>query len=141
MESEPARADLTLADALRAASANNPALRAVPFELQALEGRRQQAAVRPNPELGLELENFAGSGALSGTEALESTLALSQLIELGGKRDARRALADSEYEILLAEQSVQRLDVQSEVARRFLAVVAGQERLALARRTAELATD
>src|SRR5262245_54365070 len=92
---EPAsnQAGLTLADALRAASTNNPALRGAPFELQALEGRRQQAAVRPNPELELEFENFAGSGALSGTDALESTLALSQLIELGGKRDARTALA------------------------------------------------
>ncbi|MGH8249168.1 MAG: TolC family protein [Steroidobacteraceae bacterium] len=141
MEPESARAELTLADALRAASANNLALRSVPFEQQALEGRRQQAAVRPNPELGLEFENFAGSGDLSGRDALEATLALSQLIELGGKRDARRALADREYEILLTEQSVQRLDSQAEVARRFLAVVLDQERLALARRTAELAAD
>ena len=87
-EPTTARVELTLADALRAAAASNPALRGAPFELQALEGRRQQAAVRPNPELELEFENFAGSGDMSGTEALESTLALSQLIELGGKRDA-----------------------------------------------------
>ncbi len=135
------QAELTLADALRAASANNPALRGAPFELQALEGRREQAAARPNPELELEFENFAGSGALSGTDALESTLALSQLIELGGRRDARIALATSEYDLARAEQDVRRLDVQAEVARRFLDVVADQDRLALARRTAQLATE
>ncbi len=140
-EPAAAQAELTLADALRAASANNPALRSVPFELQALEGRRQQAAVRPNPELGLELENLAGSGDLSGTDALESTLALSQLIELGGKRDARVALAAGEYDLLQADLAIRRLEVQAEVARRFLAVVSDQHRLTLARRTAGLATD
>jgi len=116
-------------------------LRGAPFELQALEGRREQASARPNPELELELENFAGSGDMSGTDALESTLALSQLIELGGRRDARIALATSEYDLLRAEQDVHRLDLQAEVARRFLDVVADQERLALARRTAQLATE
>ena len=140
-EAAPAQAELTLADALRAASTNNPALRGAPFELQALEGRRQQATARPNPELDLEFENFAGSGEMSGTDALESTLALSQLIELGGKRDARIALATSEYDLLRAEQDVRRLDLQAEVARRFLDVVADQERLALARRAAELAIE
>lgn len=138
---DTAPAGLTLADALQAASANNPALRGAPFELQALEGRRRQAAARPNPELELELENFAGSGSFSATDALETTLALSQLIEFGGKRDARVSLASSEYDLLRAEQDVRRLDLQAEVARRFLAVVSNQERLALARRTAELATD
>lgn len=141
VEPPPVQAELTLADALRAASANNPALRSAPFELQALEGRREQAAARPNPELGLEFENFAGSGEFSGTDALESTLALSQLIELGDKRGARIALAASEYDLFRTEQDVRRLDVQAEVARRFLDVVADQERLALARRTAQLATE
>ena len=140
-EATPSNSELTLADALRAASTNNPVLRGAPFELQALEGRRKQAAARPNPELEFEFENFAGSGDLSGTDALESTLALSQLIELGGKRGARIAMATSEYDLLRAEQDVRRLDLQAEVARRFLDVVSDQERLALARRTAELATE
>ena len=83
--------DVTLADALRAAAEHNPALRASAFDVLALEGRRQQARARPNPELTLELENFAGSGEVSGTDALESTLALSQLIELGDKRSSRVA--------------------------------------------------
>ena len=66
--------DLTLADALRAAADHNPALRASAFDLRAIEGRRQQAGTRSNPELSLELENFGGSGEVSGTDALESTL-------------------------------------------------------------------
>ncbi|HEU4692505.1 MAG TPA: TolC family protein [Vicinamibacterales bacterium] len=135
------QADLTLADALRAANAHNPALRGAPVELRALEGRRQQAAARPNPELELEFENFGGGGDFAGTDALETTLALSQLIELGGKRDARIAFASREYDLLRADQEVRRLDVQAEVARRFLDVVAQQERVALAHDTAELASE
>ena len=72
--------ELTLADAIRLAYEHNPALRGETFDLLALDGRSQQAGARPNPELGLEFENFAGSGVLSGTEALETTLALSQLV-------------------------------------------------------------
>lgn len=140
-ESVLAQSDLTLADALRAAATNNPALRAAPFELRALEGRRQQAAVRPNPELEVEFENFAGGGDFSGTDSLETTLALSQLIELGGKRDARIGFANSEYELLRTEQEVRSLDLQAEVARRYLDVLAQQDRLDLARRTADLATE
>jgi len=136
-----AQGDLTLADALRAANSNNSALRGAPVQLRALEGRRQQAAARPNPELELEFENFAGGGDFSGTNALESTLALSQLIELGGKRDARIAFASSEYDLLRADQEARRLDVQAEVARRFLDVVAQQERVALAHRTTKLASE
>jgi cobalt-zinc-cadmium efflux system outer membrane protein len=69
----------TLADALRLAYESNPALRGEPFDLQAMEGRRQQARARPNPELGLEFENFAGSGPFAGSDELETGLAQSEL--------------------------------------------------------------
>ena len=133
--------DLTLADALRAAADHNPALRASAFDLRAIEGRRQQAGTRSNPELSLELENFGGSGEVSGTDALESTLALSQLIELGGKRRLRIAATDSELDVARIEQAIQRLDIQAEVARRFIRVVADQEQLSVARRSSELTRD
>ena len=81
--------DLTLRNAIAAALLSNPALRAAAWEPRLAEANRLQAGLSPNPEIGLELENFAGTGALGGTGALETTLVLSQLIELGGKK-ARR---------------------------------------------------
>ena len=48
-----------------------------------------QAGLRPNPELGLDIENPTGSGSYKSADQMENTLTLSQLIELGGKRPAR----------------------------------------------------
>lgn len=130
--------ELTLADALQATAQHNPQLRAFDFDLLAGEGRRVQAGLRRNPELGLEFENFAGSGDVSGSEALETTLTLSQLIELGGKRTRRIALAESETEVVRADHAIRRLDVLAEVTRRFVRLVADQEQLALQRRSTDL---
>jgi cobalt-zinc-cadmium efflux system outer membrane protein len=132
---------LTLADALRAAAEHNPELRGQVFDLRALEGRKQQAGARPNPELALEMENLAGSGQYAGTDALETTLALSQVIELGGKRSARVAIVESQLDATQAEHAIRRLDVQAEVTRRFIRLVADQEQFALARRTTSTAQD
>jgi cobalt-zinc-cadmium efflux system outer membrane protein len=137
----PLPAQLTLADALRAAAEHNPDLRGQAFDLSAFEGRKQQAGARPNPELALEMENLAGSGQYAGTDALESTLALSQVIELGGKRSARVAIAESQLEATQVEHAIRRLDLQAEVARRFIRLVADQEQLSLARRTTSTAQD
>jgi cobalt-zinc-cadmium efflux system outer membrane protein len=133
--------ELTLADALRLANEYNPALRGERFDLLAFDGRKQQARARRNPELGLEFENFAGSGDLSGSEALETTLALSQLVQLGGKQDARVNLVESELEVVQSEYAIRRLDLHAEVARRFIRLVADQEHLSVARRSTQLTQD
>jgi cobalt-zinc-cadmium efflux system outer membrane protein len=133
--------ELTLADALRLAYERNPALRGEAFDLLAFDGRKQQAIARPNPELNLEFENFADSGVVSGTDALETTLALSQLVRLGGERDARAGIVESELEIVRSEYAIRRLDLQAEVARRFIRLVADQEQLSVARRTTQLTQD
>ena len=89
----PLPAELTLPQALQLALAHNPELAAVAAEIRIKDGDRRQAGLRPNPELSLELENFAGQGELRGADGAEATLQLSQLLELGGKRDRRRQLA------------------------------------------------
>jgi cobalt-zinc-cadmium efflux system outer membrane protein len=74
----------------------------------------------PNPELAVELENFAGTGELRGIDALETTLSLSQVIELGDKRSRRVEVAHAaERDIVAAERDVRQLDVIAEVAGAF----------------------
>ena len=136
----PAQADvLTLRDALAAAQKQYPDLQAFPFRVQAAEAVRGQAALRPAPELSLGFENFAGSGAYRGIDGAEATLSLSQAFELGGKRDARIAVADARIAGLDAERNVAQLDVMAEVTRRFIDVVELQELLQLAVRGTQLA--
>lgn len=136
--------ELTLARAIDAALRSNPDLLASEYELSVAQARIVQAGVRVNPELSVELENFAGSGAAQGIDSLETTLSLSQVVELGGKREVRRAAAEADLDFVDIEQRARELDVLSEVTRRFINVVAAQERArfeaqatALAQRTLE----
>ncbi|MBW2281539.1 MAG: TolC family protein [Deltaproteobacteria bacterium] len=133
--------ELTLAGAIAAALAANPDLRAGEFELRAGAGRVEQAGLRPNPELALEAENFAGTGDAAATHALESTLILSQVIELGGKRERRVQVASAGYETLTVERQIRQLDVLAEVMRRYMDVVVAQERLSLGHTSLDLAND
>lgn len=134
---EPSGA-LTLPQAIAATLARNPELQLAAYGLRAADARVTQAGLRPNPELGLDLENFAGSGALSGTDALETTLSLSQVIELGGQRARRVDVARRVRDTLDIERTARQLDVLAEVTRRFIRVVADQEQAALARQAADL---
>lgn len=64
--------------------------------LNAAEARVRQARTRPNPELGLEAENAFGSGPFSGYQNAETTLSLTQDLELWGRRSARVSVAQAE---------------------------------------------
>src|SRR5690606_518243 len=112
---------LSLADALALALEHSPELAAYSWELRAAEARRIQAAARPNPELGLDLENV--SGDLPGLSRSELTLSLGQILELGGKRDARIRAARAEQEVRAREWEVLEVAVSAEVTRRFLDAV------------------
>jgi cobalt-zinc-cadmium efflux system outer membrane protein len=89
--------------------------------------------------LTISLENVAGNGAHQDTEAAELTVELSQSIELGGKRRLRREAADLGRQMAANEQLRTLADVQAITRQRYVAVLAAQERMALAREQAKLA--
>lgn len=62
----------------------------------AARSRAQQARALPNPSVGLEAENIYGSRPFSRYEAAETTLSISQPLELWGQRDARIGAAQAE---------------------------------------------
>ena len=106
-----ATAPLTLERAVAAALLGNPELRSFEFQIHAQDARTRQAGLRPATELTLELENALGTGEYRGAESVEATLALSQLIELGGKREARIAAANAGRGVLDVERQARQLDV------------------------------
>ena len=77
---------LTLGQAVARVIAFNPAIKAAFLEIEAKHGEEAQASVKPNPDLLLEIENFAGTKDKRGFEFAEETLSLTQTIELGDKR-------------------------------------------------------
>lgn len=132
------RGALTLGDAIAAALQRNPELRSADFDIRAADARRQQAGQRPRPEVGIEFENFAGSGRVRGTDALETTLTLSQVIELGDKRRRRIDVAGLGRDSAALQREARQLDVLAEVTRRFIDVAVAQQQLELSRAAATL---
>jgi cobalt-zinc-cadmium efflux system outer membrane protein len=131
-------ATLQLGDAVSAALAHNPDLRVFEFDLRAADARGAQAALRPAPVLAAGLEKFGGTGEAGSVRTAEGTLSLSQVIELGGKRDSRIAVAGAARESVKAARQAAQLDLLAEVARRFIAVISLQEQLRIDLRAAEL---
>lgn len=130
---------ITIREALLLAQQQNPNLKAALSGLPGFEGRLQQASLKPAMELAFEMENFLGSGNFSGTSGTEFTLVLSQLIELGDKRERRKKVVDAQKGLLLSEIEQQRLELTSEVLVRFVQVAADQELFELAQREQVLA--
>ena len=123
---------LTLPAALERALQTSPELTAYAEETRARAAEISQAARFINPELAVEVANVAGSGPFSGFAAAETTLQLSQQIELGGKRQLRRGMAEVEHERAVRDLEMARIDVQARIARNFWLLLGAQEHLKLA---------
>ena len=91
----------------------------------AAQAQLRQAGVRPNPTVGLTSENGFGTRDFSGYGNAETTLSITQDLELWGRRSARIDVA--------------RAEAGTAGLRRNLAVVDAAGRLALAYATAEAA--
>lgn len=126
---------LTLPQALQAAVNANPRIAVADRNIGMADGRRQQANALPNPTIGFEVDNFA-PGPSSNVGGAETTLMLSQLIELGGKRDARVSAALGEYDAARWEREAAKLELLSETTIAFVEAVSVQRRIALLDRRA-----
>ncbi len=132
-------AGLSLRDAIERAGNIRPELAGLVFETRLRESEARAAGLRPLPQLELAVEDALGSGTRSGFDSAQTTLSLSQLFELGGKRRGRLAVAEARSARLLTEQSIRQLDVVSEIARAFVETLARQARVAAAEAAVQLA--
>ncbi|MEO5617607.1 MAG: TolC family protein, partial [Candidatus Eisenbacteria bacterium] len=123
------RAEITLIEAIRLTLAANPRLQALGWEIRKAEGRTRQAAVRPNPTMGFDFENFGGTD--SEAPGSEATLSIGQILELGGKRSSRIATARSEQQVVSVDLEAGRLDLMGETASRYLQALATERALEL----------
>jgi len=129
LQLEEPTGDLSLRQALSLALMKNPELAAFSWEVRAKEALTLQAGLLPNPEVVVETENFGGSGAFQRFDASESTIQLSQLIELAGKPSKRRRVAALERDLAGWDYEAKRLDVLTDVTKSFIDVLTAQERL------------
>ncbi|MGI4952814.1 MAG: TolC family protein [Janthinobacterium lividum] len=130
------------AQAVAEALNRSPALRGAGAARAAVRGDALAAPLRPNPDASIVVENFGGMGGRGNYRegrAIETTLGLSQRIELGGKRGARIGLAGRATELAGLDYEAARLDLardvvtalaDAEVAFRTIAVERDRARLA-----------
>ncbi len=126
-------APLTLQDAINRAVEADPSVRAADAGVDAARGGLRQARVRPNPELSTEVENFNGPGDLRGFDGAETTFALSQEVELGGRRRARINLAERDLHGAELDRVLRGLELVRDVQTAYYDALAAEELVAIER--------
>lgn len=132
---------ISLREALALALMQNPELSTFAWEIRAREARVLQAGRPPNPVISAIVEDLGSSSrSATGDDLIQpqTTLQLSQLVELGGKRAARRRVAKLEQQLAAWDYEMARIDVFTRVARTFTEVLASQEAVALSARTMKI---
>ncbi len=135
---------IALREAVALALVRHPGLAAFAWETRALEARVLQAGRPPNPTLDVMIEDL-GAASVPGPARdqpvqPQTTVQLSQLIELGGKRTARQRLAAANLDLAQWDYETARVDVLTLVTRAFTDVLAAQETVSLSDETTRLAT-
>ena len=133
--------ELSLKQAIVLTLEHNPELATYAWAIRSKEIDQIEAGLLPNPEATLGIENFAGSGETSSFKSAETTIALSQLIELGEKRMKRRQLASTDHDLARWDYEVKRVDLLTETAKAFISVLSQQEMLAINNEIYSLAND
>ena len=126
---EKVQRSISLPEALQRALAANPRLTAAERDIGIAGGLRIQAGALPNPDVSFELDNALGSGPYKGVRSAETTLQLSQLVELGGKREARVAAGEAGIGTAVWQRRATRLEVLSETAIAFITIISAQRRI------------
>lgn len=116
-----------------------PAIAAADSGVCALEGEKKQVSTLINPILAIEGENIGVSHPNKNTEPPQTTYTLSQLIEFGGKRSARRALASSMVDVAYWDSQIQRQDLRFALTVAFIEMSIAQEKLKIAQDKQEVA--
>jgi outer membrane protein, heavy metal efflux system len=127
---EPA-GDIALSEALALALTRNPELAAFSREIRAREAAMLQVRLLPNPEVGVTAANL-GNAVLKDFDGPQTTVSLSQLILLGGKRARGIEVAGLDRGLAAWDYETKRMDVLTRVAQAFVEVLRAQEGVALA---------
>ncbi len=114
---------LTLSTAIDLALTANPELSAATNELRAVEGAVIQAGILPNPEISTLVEDTQNKATRT------TTVQISQLIELGGRRAARIVSAERGRDVASADLVAKRQSIRASVVGAFFDVLVAQERI------------
>jgi cobalt-zinc-cadmium efflux system outer membrane protein len=124
-------APLTL-DTAVAAIDQHPRLRAAQRGLEASDGAVLQSKARPNPELSYSQEDTS-------RDKRTTTVQWTQMLEIGGKRDARMRAAARGRDVAEAELDAAKANLVADVRLAFFGLLVAQQREVLAGQTLDIA--
>ena len=101
---------------LAQARANAPRFAEAEAEVAQAQGLARQAATRPNPVLSVDVENLNNVGAPEGLDPRQTTVAVEQTLELGGKRSARAAAGRAGVTAAQARSEMARAEFAAQLA-------------------------
>ena len=123
---------LTLAAAVDRTLRSNPDLAALPARQREQNARIELAGLRPPLAFDAQIENMLGSGGYRDLDGAETSLSLSQVIELGDQRRKRLAAARGTMDALELAKTVAQLDAVAETTRRYIELASEEQQRILA---------
>jgi cobalt-zinc-cadmium efflux system outer membrane protein len=134
-------AAMTLEQALARVFERNPEIVVSELEIKAASARVSQAGRKPNPEFVAETENLSTFGGAALLQYAESTLQVSQRMELGGKRALRVSAAEKEVAVASSQMEVKKVELFAAASQAFVDVMTEQERAANQQELSRLARE
>lgn len=131
----------SLGQVIEKALSQSPSLKAFKSSIDAAKGQQKQAGLWANPEIGIDAENIAGSGAYKGSDSAEITYGISQELRIGGELSASRKIAGKELEIAELDYQSAALDLIMDVTSAYAEAVTAEENVRLATEQKSLASD
>ncbi len=121
----------SFSELMQRAQASAPRLLESAAAVEAAAGRARQAAAWPNPNLSVDVEDFSGTGPYRGTAQAQTTLALSEPLELAGQRSARVHAGRADLTAARARDLQVRADFGFELALAYATAEVAQSRAGL----------
>lgn len=116
----------------------NPHLQSAQFGRNAAEAQLNAASMKPQWSIALDVEDFLGTGSLSGFDGSQSTLRLSRIFQSEQSRSGRIAVASAIGDQADNLFEAERLDALALLAKRFVDVVYQQETLRLSEQSVKV---
>ncbi|MBU7590293.1 MAG: TolC family protein [Sphingopyxis terrae] len=124
--------DLSLSDALSRVAGGDPVVAANAARLQAAEAGITQADVRPRDVVGVDVEDFAGTGPYSPIDRSQATAWYERTWERGGKREARIGAARSDLGVTAERNRLRMLDLMAQVQAAWVEALAAEAAIPIA---------
>jgi len=121
----------SFADIVMQAQRLSPRLIELDADVRAAQGHAKQAGAWPTPTVGLEREDFGGTGLYRGSANAQTTLSISEPLEFGGQRRARREAGDAMVAAAQARQAQRRAELGYDLAFAYATAEASQARIEL----------